>query len=286
MWQNRGDTRRATLPREKPDIISGISIIFPEMPSITGHKLLVIGGSSGIGAAVAQLAVSAGVYVAIASSNPARVEAAVARIKQAVPQANIHGLICDVSRVQDVEAQLERVLTEASTVLGGGPLDHIVTTANRRPDMSLSLADLTAEWLQAASQMPVVVPALLAKLAPRFLKAAASSSVTVTTGRIADKPVRGAGVWSGYAAAVGGLVRGLAVEVAPIRFNAVCPGTTDTEMQGPPEVRGPRMAAVAQTSVLRKVGSAEEVGEAYVYLMKDSNSTGSTVNTDGGYLLQ
>lgn len=80
--------------------------------------------------------------------------------------------------------------------------------------------------------------------------------------------------------------RALALDLAPIRVNLVSPGTTDTEMQGPDEVRAPTMAAAAKTALLGKVGTPEEVGEAYIYLMKDSNNTGTCASSSGGILLQ
>lgn len=88
--------------------------------------------------------------------------------------------------------------------------------------------------------------------------------------------------WCGFLFAS---ARGLAVELAPIRVNAVSPGATLTELQGPPsEMRDKRIAAYTEKALLGKLGEPEEVGEAYVYLMKDSNTTGSIVNTSGGAL--
>ena len=83
------------------------------MPSISGHSLLIIGGSSGIGFGVAQLALQQGLSVAIASSNKDRVENAVKRLKDASKPDTIKvvGYTVDLSN-SDVESQLERLLTD------------------------------------------------------------------------------------------------------------------------------------------------------------------------------
>lgn len=92
---------------------------------------------------------------------------------------------------------------------------------------------------------------------------------------------------AGWAALLSGAVRALALEMAPIRVNAVSPGATATELWGPPgEARERLEAAVSAAALLGKPGLPEEVGEAYIYLMKDTNNTGSIVSSSGGALLQ
>jgi NAD(P)-dependent dehydrogenase (short-subunit alcohol dehydrogenase family) len=253
------------------------------MPSIRGHNLLIIGGSAGIGAAAAKLAAADGVNVAIASSNPDRVATTIKTLKDSLPNANISGYVCDVSQ-PDAEHQLETLLAAVTATLGA-PLDHIAYTASFLEFKPVSA--VTMEWItQTSGHLPFAVPALLGKLAPRFLRRAPTSSLVFTGGRITDKPIKGLAILAGWATALTGLARSLAVELAPIRVNLVSPGSTDTEHHGPPEVRGPKMAAVARASLLGKVGTAEEVAEAYIYLMKDSNCTGSMISTEGGSLLQ
>lgn len=92
---------------------------------------------------------------------------------------------------------------------------------------------------------------------------------------------------AGWAASLYGTVRALALEMAPIRVNAVSPGATATELWGPPgEARESLEAAVSARALMGKPGLPEEVGEAYVYLMKDTNNTGSVISSSGGSLLQ
>ncbi|CEL10380.1 hypothetical protein ASPCAL13501 [Aspergillus calidoustus] len=253
------------------------------MPPITGSNILVIGGSSGIGAAVATLAAAEqDVTVSIASSNSSRVKRTIERIQTAAPNAQIKGYTVDVGG-DDAEAQLTQLLAEV-TAATGRPLDHIVYTAVRLQFKFLH--EVTVDFLRGDSQFLVIVPLLIAKTAPAYMSRSYRSSITFTSGRIAERPMKGAAALAGWGSALLGITRTLALDLAPIRVNVVSPGTTDTEIQGSGEERAKRMAAEAEMALLGKVGAPEEVAEAYLYLMKDSNNTGSCVSTSGGYLVQ
>lgn len=96
---------------------------------------------------------------------------------------------------------------------------------------------------------------------------------------------------SGFGASTEGVVKGLAVDLAPIRVNAVAPGTVDTELLralAPPDPKAQAAfkEILKKVTLLSKVGEPEDVAEAYVYLMKDANITGSVIHTDGGRLLK
>jgi NAD(P)-dependent dehydrogenase (short-subunit alcohol dehydrogenase family) len=253
------------------------------MPSIKGQSILVIGGSSGIGAAVAELVAQAGArHVAIASSNPTRVADAVEKLKAASPDANITGYPCDLSN-DDVESRLEQLFTDITTTTEA-KLDHVVFTAAILKQKPLS--ELTVEFLRDAGHLGLTTPLLIAKLSPRFLNQTYKSSLIFTSGRIGQKPVQGYTLGSAYAAALFGLTRSLAIDLAPCRVNVVSPGATETEMWGPEESRAQRREIISKSSLLGKPGSPEEVGEAYIYLMKDTNTTGTIISTSGGSLLQ
>ncbi|KAL7622485.1 hypothetical protein AAE478_007992 [Parahypoxylon ruwenzoriense] len=252
------------------------------MPPIKGQNILVIGGSSGIGAAVAKLAAAEGAEVSIASSNASRVEAATKKIQDAVPGARVRGYVCDVNH-DDAESSLEKLLAD---VVGaaGRPLDHIAYTANQlnvRP-----VSEVSAGYLRDSVQFTYVVPFLIGKLAPRYVSGASASSLTFTSGRVADRPVKGAAVASGFGAALAGATRGLALDLAPIRVNLVSPGAVDTELLGTGEKRAQMVEIMTKMSLLGRIAQPEEVAEAYIYLMKNTNSTGSCVNSNGGVLIQ
>jgi NAD(P)-dependent dehydrogenase (short-subunit alcohol dehydrogenase family) len=79
------------------------------------------------------------------------------------------------------------------------------------------------------------------------------------------------------------MTRNLAVYLKPIRVNLVSPGAVNTELWG--STREEFAAQISKTSFMGKVASAEEVAESYIYIMKDTNATGSIVSTNGGDIL-
>jgi NAD(P)-dependent dehydrogenase (short-subunit alcohol dehydrogenase family) len=97
------------------------------MPPIKGQSVVVIGGSSGIGAAAAKLACIEGLKVAIASSCQSRVDGAVKKIQDAVPDAQITSFTVDISGL-DMESNLDKLFTNVVDA-NGGQIDHIIMTA-------------------------------------------------------------------------------------------------------------------------------------------------------------
>lgn len=99
-------------------------------------NILVIGGSSGIGYAVAELALEYGAYVNIASSSPDRVKEAVAKLKDAYPSKaeSVRGFTCDLSNQLTMEAAIIELLERATKEEDDrfGLLDHVVSTAGSR----------------------------------------------------------------------------------------------------------------------------------------------------------
>ena len=73
--------------------------------------------------------------------------------------------------------------------------------------------------------------------------------------------------------------------LAPRRVNLVSPGATRTELWGDAEAREKRAEMMKGMMLLGQVGDPDEVAEAYVYLMRNWNATGSVVTSDGGSLL-
>ncbi|RFU30908.1 hypothetical protein B7463_g5411, partial [Scytalidium lignicola] len=251
------------------------------MPSISGQSIIIIGGSSGIGFGVAKLALQEGLRVAIASSNPTRVATAVDNLKKEVPTGQITGHECNL-KGDDVEANLEKLFTEVVITNGGNALDHIIFTAGDALAIK-SVKEIDINFIREAGQVRFVAPLLVGKLAPRFVKNHYKSSLILTTGSISEKPAVNWSVVSSYLTGLRGMTRNLAVDIKPIRVNLVCPGAVDTELWGPS--REKLIAEYKEKAFMGKVGSAEEVAESYIYLMKDTNATGSIVSTNGGATL-
>lgn len=247
------------------------------MPSISGQSILIIGGSSGIGFSVAKLALGEKARVAIASSSEIKVNDALNRLKTAFPEGDVTGSTVDLD-AEGLEPQLEELLKK---VTARGPLDHLILTAGR--SNLKPIAQVDEAYLAQVSRARVVAPILLAKLAPEYLRQGYGSSVIYTTGQVADKPLSGYSVFCNIAAGIHGLARGLALDLAPLRFNVVSPGPTETEMWG--ERREVIRQSVSSRALLGKPGAPDEVAEAYIYLMRNTDATGSIVNSNGGSVL-
>jgi len=110
-------------------------------------------------------------------------------------------------------------------------------------------------------------------------------SITLTTGTAGDRPAPGWSVASSICGAVESLTKALAVELAPIRVNAVKPGVTRSPLWGDGEAVEELYARTAATVPLGRVGEVADVAEAYLFLISQPFTTGTIVTVDGGSLL-
>ncbi|KAG9662716.1 short chain dehydrogenase, partial [Aureobasidium melanogenum] len=228
---------------------------------LVNSRVLVLGGSSGIGFCVAEHALSLGAIVTISSSRQSKLDDALQRLKASVPNSatNVTGQICDLSDVESIRPNLETLLkTVTSTQL----LDHIVFTAGDgikiRP-----VADLEVETIQRMGHVRFFGPMLLGGVAKNYMKPSRTSSITLTSGTNITKPGKGWTAVAGYGAGTEGIARGLAVDLAPIRVNTVSPGAVHTEMfDDIPEDRLPAvLSKFRERSLTDSVGTPEELSE-------------------------
>jgi NAD(P)-dependent dehydrogenase (short-subunit alcohol dehydrogenase family) len=250
---------------------------------LQNKHILVIGGSSGIGLAVAEAALASGANVTISSSSQSKIDGVVSTLKPAYPDRKVVGLAVDLGKPDSVDADVDRLFRGA--VAANGTVNHVVFTAAD----ALSLAPLdsvTGDLLHKAAHMRMVVPVIVAKVAARYLPKERHSSLTLTSGAVVDKPGPG---WPVIGFLAGGLVsvtRALAVDMKPVRVNVVQPGYVDTPLWNMPEETKKAMFTAAEGKLLTgKVGPTEDVAEAYMWLLKDNNVTGTVAKTDGGFLL-
>jgi NAD(P)-dependent dehydrogenase (short-subunit alcohol dehydrogenase family) len=234
----------------------------------TSTKVVVLGGTSGIGLATAKAAAAAGARVVVASRNPANVKTALAELP-----TGSEGYTVDASSSAELAGFFSQV----------GQFDHLVYTAadNLVP---LSIDHYTPELARAFLELRVVRALEAVRLAVPHLRAA--GSVTLTSGTAA---YRGGAGWVVASAATGAIVsaaRSLAVELAPIRVNAVAPGV----------VRSPLWAQLSEADreamfeserarlPLGRLAEVEDVAKAFVHLMDNDYLTGIVSVVDGGTL--
>ncbi|KAI1078229.1 hypothetical protein F5B20DRAFT_548509 [Whalleya microplaca] len=248
---------------------------------LTGSNVLIIGGSSGIGFAVAKASLGEGANVTLASSQESRLTFAVNRLRAQYPTTQVEGKICNIGNSDDLESNLAALFAGFKD-----PIDHIVFTAGDALAVG-PVSEFSAAAITQAGVVRFLAPLLLAKYAARHLRPGHVSSLTLTGATVAQKPQPGWVVPAAYGAALEGIVRGLALDLKPARVNAVCPGAVMTELWNPmpAEMRKQTWEAIARGHTTGRMGEPEDVAEAYVYLMKDRNCSGTLVHTDGGVLV-
>ncbi|MBA3811365.1 MAG: SDR family oxidoreductase [Caulobacteraceae bacterium] len=235
-----------------------------EANSLSGKKVVVIGGTSGIGFAVAAAALDAGARVVVASSRQASVQGALKRLGDGAA-----GFAVDVNEEGDVER-----------FFGGlGPFDQLAFTAG---DWGASLGAPLRELDLAVARGAFAVRfwGALAVVKHGRRTIAEGGSITLTDGIIAHRPFKGAAVNTAMLGAIEHLTRALAVDLAPVRVNAVCPGFVLTERN----TRLPEDLIRGFTArlPLARGGAPAEVAEAYLYLMRGGYTTGQVLLVDGG----
>ncbi|MFJ9566297.1 SDR family oxidoreductase [Streptomyces fuscichromogenes] len=237
--------------------------------SLSGRRIVIIGGSSGMGLATAHAAAAAGAAVTIASSDQGRVKAALAQLPDTCA-----GAVVDTRNEADIAALFDRV----------EELDHVVYTAGDtvRPQ---PLADLPLDAARDLFEVRFWGTVATVKHAARRIRR--GGSIVLTSGTVAVRPAPGTALAAGAAAATEGLTRGLAAELAPVRVNAVRAGAIRTPLWNPvPEPqRAALFAALADRTLTRSVGEADQIAAAHLFLMENSFVTGTVLSVDGGAVL-
>jgi len=236
---------------------------------LEGKRVVVIGGSSGIGFAVARGAIADGAEVVVGSSQAANVEAVTGKLGN-----RASGGAVNVREEPSVEAFFA----------GVGPFDHLVYTAGDWGPMRTPRA-ITETDLAAASELFAVrYWGALAAIKHGVPHLRDGGSIVLTNGRIAHRPRKGTPISTAMAGGIEHLTRGLSVDLAPIRVNAVCPGAIRTEVWNsiPAETREAQLRQMTSRQPIARVGEPNEVAEAYLYLMKAGYTTGQILHVDGG----
>lgn len=241
------------------------------MTQLMGKKIVIVGGSSGIGLGVAAVALEAGAYVTIAGRSTDKLEAA-ARSLDASDR--LQALVADMTDEGEVARLIDAI----------GAFDHFVTTAGTLPPGDpIERTDIAA--VRDFVDNKLVGAVLLAKNAVRHLKP--GGSMTFTSGINKDRPpVPGGALVSAIAGSFDFFVRALAVELAPTRVNVVSPGWVDTPMwEVVGDARPTMFADLAARLPARRMPTARDVARGYLYLMKSPFTTGETLRIDGGQSL-
>jgi len=231
--------------------------------TLEGRTVLVIGRGSGIARAITLALHAAGAKAVAAGRNPAELTAAYDNPGIAVDRI-------DLTDESSVEALAERL----------GRVDHVVSTASARARGTVGT--LEHDVVLDSFNVKVIGPMLLAKhFAPRM---AADGSFVLFSGSSARKPAIGMLAVGATNAAVDVVTRSLAVELAPIRVNAISPGTIDTgAYDGLGEEAKTRLFETrSTTSPARRIGTPDDIADAVVFALTTPFLTGVSLAIDGG----
>ena len=237
--------------------------------ALNGKSVVVLGGASGIGLATALAAAARGAVVTVTSRSGERVAQAVRRVG-----GSARGEVVDLENEDETKALCERV----------GAFDHLVYTAGDELVLSpVAQLDLAA----ARRAFEVRVFGALGAIKHAAARIKPGGSIVLTHGIAGARPSAGWAVGAAVCGAMDALTRALAVELAPVRVNAVSPGFVRTPLWSAiPEAQREALFREAGSKLLTKrVGEPAELAEAYCYLMENAFTTGQTLVVDGGGML-
>lgn len=228
------------------------------------QRTVIIGGSSGMGLASARKLYSIGHEIVIASHSRDKLERAAQSI------GNVESYVLDITKEEEISRFFSSI----------GPFDHLVTSAANfviGPFLHTPLDDVkrffdNKFWGQY----------LAAKYGAPNLRQ--GGSITFFCGVAAQKPFMHFAAGAAINAGIEGLARALALELAPLRVNAIAPGTVATPVwEGVPEKeRLAQFEQMAKRLPARRIGKPEDIAEAVAYLVQCGYATGSVVYVDGG----
>ncbi|HEY3871154.1 MAG TPA: SDR family oxidoreductase [Actinocrinis sp.] len=244
--------------------------------SLKDRTVVVIGRGSGIARAIVDTASEAGAHVVVGGRDPQALRAAYTdravygSDEQSPGGAEIRAEQVDVTDDASIAALADRL----------GPIDHLVTTASARARGQLE--DLDRADILRSLDTKVVGPLMLAKHFARTI--AEDGSFTLFSGVAAFKPAVG---YLGVAITNGAadfLARSLALEMAPIRVNAISPGVIDTGIwDGLGDEGKEQYFEYFRThNPARRIGTVQDIADAVVFAMTNPFLTGTTLRVDGG----
>jgi NAD(P)-dependent dehydrogenase (short-subunit alcohol dehydrogenase family) len=236
---------------------------------LNGKKVVILGGSSGIGLATAKAAAAQGAKLVIVSSNKDRVDKALNELN-----GENEGFAVDLANEEHVAGFFKQL----------GTFDHLVYTAGENLQLS-NISDIALSDAKKFFDLRYWGAFMAVKYAAPHIKA--GGSITLTGGVASLRPGKGWSLGASICAAMEGFTRAMAIELAPLRVNMVSPGVVRTNLWADmaDADRDGMYSHISDTLPVKHVAEAAEIAQTYLYLMQQQYSTGQTVVVDGGYVL-
>ncbi|MGJ7912713.1 SDR family oxidoreductase [Neobacillus sp. LXY-1] len=235
---------------------------------LRGQKVVIIGGSSGIGLESAKQIIAQGAEVIIASRSEDK-------LRNAKEQLGVSAttFTLDITQEQQVQSFFDKVgqfdhLVVSAAETFGGPFLQTDTTQARQ----LFENKFWGQYYAAKYGAPKITP---------------NGSITLFSGVVAYKSMNGSSILGAVNAAVSNLGKTLALELAPLRVNIVSPGIIDTPSRSNmlEETRNHFYASVANKLPVKRIGRTEDVAKSVLYLIQNSFVTGTVLHVEGGHIL-
>ncbi|MCE0763348.1 SDR family oxidoreductase [Pseudonocardia kujensis] len=239
------------------------------MKGVEGTTVVVLGGTSGLGLATAELAVARGAArVVVGGRDPDRLAKALTRLGSVA-----EGRVVDVSDEDAIKNFLQ----------SAGRLDHLLVTPSKL--VPTPVVDARADAVRPAMDLRFWSAFHASRHAAPLL--APAGSITLMSGIAGTRPMAREAVAGASCAAVEALMRSLVTELAPIRCNVLSPGYVDTPLLDGffGDTRAAKVAAIAEQLPGKRIGSPGEVADAALFLMGNPYMNGHVLTIDGGHTL-
>jgi NAD(P)-dependent dehydrogenase (short-subunit alcohol dehydrogenase family) len=230
--------------------------------TLAGRHVVVIGGTSGIGRSIAEHAAAAGARVTVAARNPG--PAGDSR------PAGVQAEQVDLTSTASIEALFERV----------GGFDHLVLSAGQ--GAIGTVRELSSA--QARTSMDIKFWGYYDAVRAAADRIAKDGSIILLGGGSSRKHAPGRPMLAAVNAALEAFGKANAIDLAPVRVNVIAPGVVDSPAYArlPVEVRQGMLGGYAASVPVGRVGLPEDVASAAMFLMTNTNVTGTVIDVDGG----
>jgi len=237
--------------------------------TLKNKRVVILGGSSGLGFATAKAAAAEGATLVIISSNQQRITDALKELP-----SNSEGFSVDLTSEQQVKDIFQEL----------GEIDHLVYTAGESLLLN-NISDVTLTDAKKFFELRYWGAFTSVKYASPHINT--GGSITLTGGVASLRPGKGRSLAASVCAAMEGFMRAMAIELAPVRVNMVSPGIVKTNLWNDMTAadRASFYSNVGNSLPVKRVGEAEDIAQTYLYLMRQQFGTGQMVVVDGGRVL-